>query len=91
MYQQEIFYLILFSKSISKKQKIKEMNLLSIILQVTGDLINSPEAEEIKLFMVSGDPSIYIVPISEIPVQYIKTDLKSEDSFENISLIDFQI
>ena len=25
------------------------MNLLSIILQVTTDLINSPEAEEIKL------------------------------------------
>ena len=24
------------------------------------------EAEEIKLFMVSGDPAIYIVPISEI-------------------------
>lgn len=24
------------------------------------------EAEEIKLFMVSGDPSIYIVPISEM-------------------------
>lgn len=24
------------------------------------------EAEEIKLFMISGDPSIYIVPISEM-------------------------
>ncbi|MBQ9100160.1 MAG: hypothetical protein IJY54_02110 [Paludibacteraceae bacterium] len=24
------------------------------------------EAEEIKLFMVSGDPAIYIVPISEM-------------------------
>jgi hypothetical protein len=49
------------------------------------------EAEEIKLYMVSGDPSIYIVPISEIPVQYIKTNSKIEDVFEEISLIDFQI
>lgn len=47
------------------------------------------EAEEIKLFMISGDPSIYIVPISEIPTQYTKTDLKIEDSFEEVSLIDF--
>ena len=44
------------------------------------------EAEEIKLFMISGDPSIYIVPISEIPMQYLKTDSKIEDSFEEISL-----
>ena len=48
-------------------------------------------AEEIKLFMVSGDPSIYIVPISEIPAQYTKTDSKIENMFEEISLIDFQI
>lgn len=47
------------------------------------------EAEEIKLFMVSGDPSIYIVPISEIPIQYSKTDSKIEDSCEEISLVDF--
>ena len=48
-------------------------------------------AEEIKLFMVSGDPSIYIVPLSEIPFSYVKLDSKTEDSFEEISLIDFQI
>ena len=30
------------------------------------------EAEEIKLFMVSGDPAIYIVPISEILYDYTK-------------------
>lgn len=34
-----------------------------------GSIENLPyEAEEIKLFMVSGDPSVY----SEIPVQYEK-------------------
>lgn len=48
------------------------------------------EAEEIKLYMVSGDPCIYIVPISEIPTQYTKTNLKIEENvFEEISLIDF--
>ena len=47
------------------------------------------EAEEIKLFMISGDPSIYIVPIYEIPMQYLKTDSKIENSFEEISLVDF--
>ena len=31
-------------------------------------------AEEVKLYMVSGDPAIYIVPISEIPYAYIKTE-----------------
>lgn len=32
-----------------------------------GSKENLPiEAEEVKLFMVSGDPSIYIVPISEM-------------------------
>lgn len=52
-----------------------------------GSIENLPyEAEEIKLFMVSGDPSIYIVPISEIPFQYEKNDLKIEEPF-----IDFQI
>ena len=57
-----------------------------------GSVENLPyEAEEIKLFMVSGDPSIYIVPISEIPAQYIKTNSKIENMFEEISLIDFQI
>lgn len=45
-----------------------------------GSIENLPyEAEEIKLFMVSGDPSIYIVPISEIPFQYEKNDLKIEE------------
>ena len=34
--------------------------------------------------MISGDPSIYIVPISEIPMQYSKTDSKIEDDFEEI-------
>lgn len=57
-----------------------------------GSIENLPyEAEEIHLFMVSGDPSIYIVPVSEIPAQYTKTDSKIEDSFEEVSLIDFQI
>ena len=52
-----------------------------------GSIENLPyEAEEIKLYMVSGDPSIYIVPISEIPMQYSKTDSKIEDDFEEISL-----
>lgn len=55
-----------------------------------GDIEHLPyEAEEIKLFMVSGDPSIYVVPISEIPMQYSKTDSKIEDNFEEISLVDF--
>lgn len=57
-----------------------------------GSIENLPyEAEEIKLFMVSGDASIYIVPISEIPAQYTKIDSKIEDGFEEVSLIDFQI
>lgn len=55
-----------------------------------GSIENLPyKAEEIKLFMVSGDPSIYIVPISEIPMQYSKTDSKIKDTFEEISLVDF--
>lgn len=29
------------------------------------------EAEEVKLFMVSGDSSIYVIPISEFPSDYI--------------------
>ena len=52
-----------------------------------GDMEHLPyQAEEIKLFMVSGDPSIYIVPISEIPMQYSKIDSKIEDNFEEIFL-----
>lgn len=48
-----------------------------------GSIENLPyEAEEIKLYMVSGDPSIYVVPISEIPTQYIKTNSKVENMFE---------
>lgn len=40
-----------------------------------GSIENLPyEAEEIKLYMVSGDPAIYIVPVSEIPYAYIKTE-----------------
>lgn len=32
-----------------------------------GDMEHLPiNAEEIKLFMISGDPSIYIVPVSEM-------------------------
>ena len=38
-----------------------------------GSIENLPyEAEEIKLYMVSGDPAIYIVPVSEIPYDYTK-------------------
>lgn len=38
-----------------------------------GSIENLPyDAEEIKLYMVSGDPAIYIVPVSEIPYDYIK-------------------
>lgn len=46
-------------------------------------------AEEIKLFMVSGDPSIYIVPMSQIPIGYINNEMKIEPNKN--SLIDFQI
>lgn len=46
-------------------------------------------AEEIKLFMVSGDPSIYVVPMSQIPIGYINNEMKIEPNKN--SLIDFQI
>ena len=42
------------------------------------------DAEEIKLYMISGDPSIYIVPVSEIPYDYIKI---KEEGKENSHLI----
>lgn len=36
-------------------------------------------AEEIKLYMVPGEPYIYVVPISEIPYSYRKNEMKTED------------
>jgi hypothetical protein len=50
--------------------------------------------------MVSGDPSIYIVPVSEIPSDYIKIKFdegyisKPNESFEELAAegeFDFQI
>ena len=38
-------------------------------------------AEEIKLYMVPGEPYIYIVPISEIPYSYRKNEMKHEDDY----------
>ena len=50
-----------------------------------GSIENLPyNAEEIKLYMVSGDPSIYIVPVSEIPYDYIKV---KEEGTEDSHLI----
>lgn len=50
-----------------------------------GSIENLPyDAEEIKLYMISGDPSIYIVPVSEIPYDYIKV---KEEGKENSHLI----
>lgn len=50
-----------------------------------GSIENLPyDAEEIKLYMISGDPSIYIVPVSEIPYGYIKV---KEEGKENSHLI----
>ena len=45
-----------------------------------GKFENLPySAEEIKLYMVSGEPYIYVVPISEIPYSYRKNETKIED------------
>ena len=50
-----------------------------------GSIENLPyDAEEIKLYMISGDPSIYIVPVSEIHYDYIKV---KEEGKENSHLI----
>lgn len=58
------------------------------------------DAEQVELYMVSGDPSIYIVPISEIPSEYTKIKFdegyisKSYESFEDLAAegeFDFQI
>ena len=38
-------------------------------------------AEEIKLYMVPGEPYIYVVPISEIPYSYRKNEMKYEDDY----------
>ena len=44
-----------------------------------GKFENLPkEAEEIKLFMIPGEPIIYIVPISEMP----KLNQKLETKFD---------
>ena len=58
------------------------------------------DAEQVEIYMVSGDPSIYIVPISEIPSEYTKIKFdegyisKSYESFEDLAAegkFDFQI
>lgn len=66
-----------------------------------GSIENLPyEAEQVELYMVSGDPSIYVVPISEIPRDYTKIKVdegylsKSYESFEDLAAegkFDFQI
>ena len=38
--------------------------------------------------MVSGDPSIYLVPISEIPSDYTK--IKFDEGYSKISYIDYE-
>ena len=44
-----------------------------------GKFENLPySAEEIKLYMVPGEPYIYVVPISEIPYAY---EMKHEDDW----------
>ena len=44
-----------------------------------GKFENLPySAEEIKLYMVPGEPYIYVVPISEIPYIY---EMKHEDDW----------
>ena len=40
-------------------------------------------AEEIKLYMVPGEPYIYIVPISEIPYSYRKNEMKIKNELKN--------
>ena len=50
-----------------------------------GSIENLPyDAEEIKLYMVSGDPAIYIVPVSEIPYDYTKVKEEGEEDFHLI-------
>lgn len=50
-----------------------------------GKFENLPEdAEEIKLFMVPGEPIIYIVPISEMPESNQK--IETEFDFDVTSL-----
>ena len=47
-----------------------------------GKFENLPySAEEIKLYMVPGEPYIYVVPISEIPYAYEKNEMKHEDDW----------
>ena len=45
-----------------------------------GKFENLPySADELKLYMVPGEPYIYVVPISVIPYSYRKNETKIED------------
>ena len=47
-----------------------------------GDIEHLPiNAEEIKLFMISGDPSIYIVPVSEMSNTHSKIQMEESEGF----------
>lgn len=38
-------------------------------------------AEEVKIFMVPGDPVLYVVPVGDIPYAYEKNETKHEDDW----------